>query len=83
MQLIRTIDDKFYDRLGLAIRSIRKSRKLTLYDMSKITGYSRALIDHWELGYSKIKPNQFDKLCKALGIKPKIRVEVTVGDIYD
>lgn len=80
MQVIKTVDEKFYDRLGLAIRTIRKSRKLTLYDMSKITGFSRALIDHWELGYSKIKPKQFGVLCEALGIKPTIKVEVTVGD---
>lgn len=77
MQSIQTIDNQFYKELGKKVRDIRIEKSLTLSSISKITGYSRPLIDRWELGLTKIKPKQFEIICDALGVKPKLNVQVT------
>lgn len=79
MQLIKTVDSKFYRELGNEIRNIRQDRRLTLMELSRLTGYSRPLIDRWELGISKIKPNQLESLCNALNITNNMHVEVKLG----
>ncbi len=79
MQIIKTIDSKFYRELGKQLRKIRQHRDMTLLELSQETGYSRSLIDHWELGLNKIKPKQFEQLCKALQVSNNICVEVKIG----
>lgn len=79
MQIIKTIDSKFYRELGNEIRRIRQDRRLTLSQISKLTGYSRPLIDRWELGLTRIKDYQFENLCKALDVTNNVFVEVKVG----
>lgn len=79
MQTIKTIDSKFYRELGTQLREIRQHRGMTLLELSQETGYSRTLIDHWELGLNKIKPKQFERLCKALQVTNNVYVEVKIG----
>ena len=79
MQSIRTIDSNFYRELGNQIRAIRQHREMTLWELAKETGFSRSLIDHWELGLNKIKPKQFERLCEALQVSNNIHVEVKIG----
>lgn len=79
MQTIRTIDNLYYREIGKQIRKVREHRNMTLKELSQATGYSRPLIDHWELGLSKIKPKQYENICKALNISTSIKVEVTLG----
>lgn len=79
MQTIKTIDSAFYRMLGMRLREVREERQLTLKQVSKATGYSRPLIDNWELGLSKIKPKQYEKLCEALQVSTSLKVDVTVG----
>ena len=55
MQTLRTVDELFYRELGKELRELRFNRGLTLKELSNLTGYSRAMIDHWELGFNKIK----------------------------
>ena len=83
MQTIKTIDKLFYHNLGLKLRCIRQHRELTLRELSKKTGFSRTLIDHWELGISKIKDSQLEVLCKALDVTNNITVDVKIGFLLD
>lgn len=80
MQNIRTIDSLFYEELGKKIRQIREFRNITIKELAQKVGYSRPLVDHWELGRNKIKPKQFAKICKVLNVSNKISIEVKVGE---
>jgi len=79
MQVIKTIDSYFYRELGIQLRNIRQEKRLTLNEISKKTGYSRPLIDRWELGITKIKPSQFERLCNVLSIPTMLKVDVQIG----
>ena len=79
MQTLKTIDSLFYRELGKQIREIRQHREMTLMEVSQATGFSRTLIDHWELGFNKIKPKQFEKLCEALQVSTNLKVDVKIG----
>ena len=79
MQVIKTIDSYFYKELGLQLRNIKQEKRLTLNEISKKTGYSRPLIDRWELGITKIKPSQFERICNVLSIPTMLKVDVQIG----
>ena len=79
MQTIKTVDYGFYQELGRQIRHIREERRMTLSEVSKLTGYSRPLIDRWELGLSKIKMRQLENLCEALQVTNNLFVSVKLG----
>lgn len=79
MQTIKTIDNIFYRELGKKIRKIREHHDMTLKELSQLTGYSRTLIDHWELGLNKIRPKQLENLCEALQIANILTVDVRIG----
>ncbi len=79
-QEILTLDKKFYSELGKKISEIRHQRGYSLRYMSELTGLSRATIDYYELGLSKIKLSTYEKICKALGISPRIKLEISVGE---
>lgn len=76
MQTIKTIDSLFYRELGKKLRHAREYRNITLKELSKKTGYSRALHDHWELGFNKIRPEQLERTCKALQIPNNLKVDI-------
>ncbi len=79
MTIIKTIDSKFYRELGTQIKNVRKERNMTLCELSKLTGFSKSMLDMWELGLCKIKPKQYSLICEALQISESVKVEVTVG----
>lgn len=79
MQEIKTIDKLFYRELGNQLRNIRIKRDMTILELAQETGYSRSLIDHWELGMNKIKPKQYEKLCSVLKVSPSMKIDITVG----
>ena len=79
MQTIKTIDSRFYRELGNQIRAIRQHKDMTQRELSQATGFSRSLIDHWELGLNKIKPKQFERICEALQVSNNIHIEVKIG----
>ena len=79
MQKVTTIDKLFYEQLGKELRAIRQCREMTLREVSQATGFSRTLIDCWELGFNKIKSRQFEILCEALQIDPTIYIKVELG----
>jgi len=63
----------------MQLRNTRQEQGLTLNEISKQTGYSRPLIDRWELGINKIRPSQFENLCNALSIPKILKVNVKIG----
>ncbi len=79
MQQIKTIDKQFYREFGKQIRKIREHRGITLKELSQETGLSRPLLDHYELGCSKIKPSNWEKISSALNISSSIKIDVTLG----
>ena len=79
MQTVKTIDNYFYRELGKQIREIRQHRGMTLQELSKATGISRSLIDHWELGFNKINPKKFEILCRALQVSSNLKIDVKIG----
>ena len=74
---IKTMDALFYDELGLLIRNARKKQKISLLKLSKMTGISRNQLEGYELGWSRIKEDKWNLLCKVLGINPKIKVNIS------
>ncbi len=83
MQQIKTVDKIFYRELGNTLRKIREHRNMTLKEVSQRTGYSRPLIDHWELGCNKIKPKQLENLCNVYDISNNLSVHVKLGFLLD
>lgn len=78
MKNIVTVDREFYQLLGLEIRKARQERRITLKELANLTGFSRPLLDRWELGVSRVKKEQYEVLCRALNISPKITVHVSL-----
>ena len=56
---------------------------MTLEEVAKEIGISRPLLDHWELGFNKVRPKQLDRWCKALNISNNLKVEVSIGFLGD
>ena len=83
MQQIKTVDKAFYHELGNTLRKIRERRNMTLREVAQKTGYSRPLIDHWELGYNKIKPKQLENLCRVYDVSNNLSVTVKLGFLLD
>ena len=81
--MITSVDYRFYRELGKQIRHIREERRLTLKDVAKMTGYSRPMIDRWELGVSKMKISQLERLCDVLQVTNNLSVEVKLGFEYE
>ena len=83
MQTIKTVDNLFYRELGKYLRKIREFRCMTLKEVSQSTGYSRTLIDHWELGLNKIKPKQLENLCDVYQVSNNLSVSIKLGFLID
>ena len=79
MQRISTIDKLFYQELGKNLREIRHDSGFTLRKLSEKTGFSRTLIDCWELGFNRIKKEQFERICEVLQVSPKLTIDVKIG----
>ena len=77
--MLKTVDEKFYRQLGNELGNIRRSRGMSLREVAKKTGYSRTLIDQWELGQRKIKKEQYELLCSVLDVSSSLKIEITVG----
>lgn len=77
--MIKTLDEIYYRVLGEEIRRIRTDKRLSLSQLSKLTGISRSQLDHYELGWNKIKKSNWKRICEALEVSENIKVEVTIG----
>lgn len=78
MQEIKTIDKQFYRILGMRLRIERENKRLTINDVAKKTGFSKSIINHWELGYNKIKPRQYQMLSEVLDLSSQIKIDVRI-----
>lgn len=74
---IRTIDEIFYDEIGKIIRNARRNKKISLRELSKMSGISRNQLEGYELGWSRVKEEKWILLCKVLEINPKIKVNIS------
>lgn len=68
MKTLSTIDRHFYKNLGLKLNCIRINKCKSYREMSAETGLSRTTIDNFFLGKTRIKDNNFELICKSLGI---------------
>ena len=78
---VKTLDSMFYDKLGIIIRTERQKQKIPLRQLSKMTGISRTQLEYYELGYTRIKDDTWNVICKALGIDTQFNVSVTINGI--
>lgn len=72
--LITDIED-----LGMQLRAIRKAKGLTQAEVMKRSKFSRTHIVQLEAGGS-FSPYSIIALCKALGVKPMLALELTDED---
>lgn len=79
MQTIKTIDRFFYHEFGKQIRKRREGLNLTQRELAKMIGVSRTLIDHWELGWTKVSDSKMELLCEALQMSNSLDIKVKVG----
>lgn len=80
MQTLKKVDEKFWHELGLQLRKERQKQGLKIHEIASKTGYSRALVNHWELGYSKMSQDQYKAYCNVLKITPKLNVHVMIDN---
>ncbi len=80
---IQTVDKRFAQALGNQLRLIREKRKLSIRDVQRRTGFSKTLIDYWELGLTRIKPEQLETLCQLYNISNNLDVKVRLGFLLE
>lgn len=56
------------ESIGERIKKIRKSKKLTQYDLADQVGTTHCSISNWEEGKRYMSIYYFAKLCKALDV---------------
>ena len=76
---VKTLDSIFYDKLGIIMRNERQKQKIPLMKLSKMIGISRIQLEYYELGYTRIKDETWNIICKALGMNPKLKVSITLN----
>lgn len=79
MEILQTVDDLFYRKLGFELSKIRHEKKISLSDLSNLTNLSKQKIDRWELGISRISKEHFSRLCSALNTPEMLEVEIKIG----
>lgn len=79
MQKIKTIDRFFYQKFGEQIRKRRQHLEMTQKELSKKIGVSRSLVDHWELGLTKVSDSKMELLCEALEMSNSMDITVKIG----
>lgn len=52
--------------IGERIRTIRTRRGLSCQELADMTGYSREMIDKWELGVRRLHADNLPPICAAL-----------------
>lgn len=77
--MLKTIDRKFYRKLGEIISEERKKRGYSLRYLSELTGVSRTTLDGYELGLKKIDDARWKKICEALQIPEQIHIQMALG----
>jgi len=66
---IATIDKKgFNKKAGYILQKARKTKNISQYELSEITGISRISIAQYELGNSAVPLAQFIILCRTIDV---------------
>lgn len=77
--MLKTIDRKFYRKLGEIINEERRKHGYSLRYLSELTGVSRTTLDGYELGLKRIDDARWKKICEALQIPEQIHVQIALG----
>ena len=75
----KKVDKYYYKELGYLIHEERLKKGYSLRYLSQQTGLSRTTLDDYELGKKRITMINWNLICNALGIKPKVVVNVAIG----
>ena len=61
--------------IGIFIKQKRKEKGLTLEEVAKVVGVTKATVSRWENGFIKnIKNDKIGSLCNLLNISPNILI---------
>lgn len=65
------------------MKAWREMKNMTLQDLANKVGTSRQYISSIEKGHKNVGPKQAQKIAKALGLPPKIMIEIALNDLLD
>lgn len=68
------------ENLGVSIKNLRKNKKMTLKELSEITGLSISFLSQLERGKSSATLDSLKKISLALDVSPSLFFSNTVGD---
>jgi transcriptional regulator with XRE-family HTH domain len=63
------------DSLGTRIRNLRKTKRLTMKDLSRIAGISPGFLCDVELGKRSMSVDRLKKVAKALEVTPSALID--------
>jgi len=58
-------------QFNTSLRRYRRERKLHQADLARLTGIERSLLSRMENGQVLPAPDELDRLCAALGVRPQ------------
>jgi len=73
----------FYERLGWALKSHRKHKKVSQAEIAKVVGVTFQQIQKYESGDNRIPVDKLDDYCSYLGVKYKWMVEHAKGKLIE
>lgn len=63
---------------GIALRQIRRQKKLTQEELAEICNFDRSAIGYWENGKRMPKLDTLFRIAKGLGISPEQIITLTI-----
>ena len=80
---LKSLDRLFYQSLGKQICEVRHRRGISLKELAEECNCSKQMIDNFELGKNRLSEDKFTKICRYLGIKPNINVNVNFIELEE
>ncbi len=80
---LKSLDRLFYQSLGRQISEIRHEKGISLKELAEELSCSKQMIDNFELGKNRLSEDKFTKICRYLGIKPTIDVNVSFIELEE
>lgn len=74
------IDRFFYKLVAHELDLKRKKLDYSFRYLSSLTGISRNQLDQYFLGRFRIDDDNFKIICEALGLNPKIKIELKIEE---
>ena len=80
---LKSLDRLFYQSLGQEISRIRHQQGISLKEIAEELSVSKQMIDNFELGKNRLSEEKFTKICRYLGIKPNLNVNVSFIELEE